>query len=84
MSHYKKKPISQLITAGSHSPCLRWFLILLSIEKLDKKKGKARELRIFLDDLGLPKIRFHDLRATWAIIMLSIGIAPIKVMIMGV
>ena len=38
---------------------------------------------MFLQGLGLPRIRFHDLRATWATIMLSMGIAPIKVMIMG-
>ncbi len=28
-------------------------------------------------------MRFHDHRATWATIMLSMGIAPIKVMSMG-
>ena len=38
---------------------------------------------MFLEGLGLPRIRFHDLRATWATIMLSMGIAPIKVMAMG-
>lgn len=38
---------------------------------------------MFLLGLGLPRIRFHDLRATWATIMLSKGIAPIKVMAMG-
>jgi integrase len=38
---------------------------------------------MFLQGLGLPRIRFHDLRATWATIMLSMGIAPIKVMSMG-
>ena len=34
-------------------------------------------------ELGLPDIRFHDLRATWATIMLSKGVEPIKVMSMG-
>jgi integrase len=33
--------------------------------------------------LGLPPIKFHDLRATWATLMLSKGVEPIKVMIMG-
>lgn len=38
---------------------------------------------MFLQGLGLPRIRFHNLRATWATIMLSMGIAPINVMAMG-
>ncbi len=33
--------------------------------------------------IGLPAIRFHDLRATWATILLANGIEPIKVMKMG-
>jgi integrase len=33
--------------------------------------------------MGLPAIRFHDLRATWATILLSQGIAPVTVMKMG-
>ena len=33
--------------------------------------------------LGLPPVRFHDLRATWATIMLSKGVQPAKVMVMG-
>ena len=44
---------------------------------------QARELRRFLEGIGLPPIRFHDLRATWATIMLSNGVPPLKVMIMG-
>ena len=40
-------------------------------------------LRMFLCGLGLPAIRFHDLRATWATLLLSKGVEPIKVMIMG-
>ena len=44
---------------------------------------QARELRKFLLGIGLPSIRFHDLRATWATIMLTKGIEPIKVMKMG-
>lgn len=38
---------------------------------------------MFLTGLSLPRIRFHDLRASWSTVMLSKGIAPIKVMSMG-
>lgn len=48
-----------------------------------EKGEQARMLRMFLQGIGLPEIRFHDLRATWATIMLSRGIEPIKVMSMG-
>lgn len=44
---------------------------------------QADSLRMFLAGLGLPGIRFHDLRATWATLMLSKGIQPAKVMVMG-
>ena len=44
---------------------------------------QAQFLRTFLMGIGLPLIRFHDLRATWATIMLSKGIEPAKVMCMG-
>ena len=47
------------------------------------KGEQARELGNFLTALGLPKIRFHDLRATWSTIMLGRGIEPAKVMFMG-
>lgn len=56
--------------------------VLPRVDKWDRGE-QARELRMFLMGLGLPRIRFHDLRATWATIMLSKGIEPIKVMIMG-
>lgn len=56
--------------------------LLPGIDKWDRGE-QARELRMFLQGLGLPRIRFHDLRATWATILLSMGIAPIKVMAMG-
>lgn len=50
----------------------------------DWDKGEqARTLRLFLMGLGLPPMRFHDLRATWATMMLSNGVEPIKVMLMG-
>jgi len=47
------------------------------------KGEQARELRMFLMGIGLPPIRFHDLRATWATLLLSKGIEPIKVMKAG-
>lgn len=56
--------------------------VLPRIDKWDKGE-QARELRMFLMGLGLPRIRFHDLRASWATVMLSKGIPPIKVMAMG-
>ena len=44
---------------------------------------QARTLRLFLKSIGLPEIRFHDLRASWATLLLSKGVAPSKVMSMG-
>ena len=44
---------------------------------------QAKPLKDFLKTLDLPLIRFHDLRASWATIMLSKGIEPIKIMSMG-
>jgi integrase len=50
----------------------------------DWEKGEqARILRTFLISLGLKPIRFHELRATWATMLLIKGIEPIKVMVMG-
>lgn len=55
------------------------------LPRIDKwaKGRQAEDLRMFLTGLGLPSVRFHDLRATWATILLSKGIPPIKVMRMG-
>jgi integrase len=44
---------------------------------------QAAALRMFLIGLGLPVVRFHDLRATWATLMLGKGVQPAKVMVMG-
>lgn len=44
---------------------------------------QARLLRIFLKSIGLPEVRFHDLRASWATLLLGKGVAPSKVMAMG-
>ncbi len=38
---------------------------------------------MFLTGLGLPVVRFHDLRASWATIMLGRDVEPAKVMVMG-
>lgn len=56
--------------------------VLPTIDTWDKGE-QARELRRVLEGLGLPRVRFHDLRASWATMMLSNGIEPIKVMSMG-
>jgi integrase len=47
------------------------------------KGEQARELQKFLVLNGLPPVRFHDLRATWATLLLSKGVEPVRVMKMG-
>ena len=56
--------------------------LLPRLSKWDKGE-QARDLRMFLMGIGLPPIRFHDLRASWATMLLSKGVEPIKVMKMG-
>lgn len=56
--------------------------VLPRLAKWDKGE-QARELRLFLRLQGLPEVRFHDLRATWATMLLSKGVASSKVMAMG-
>jgi len=56
--------------------------VLPRMSRWDKGE-QARELRMFLQGMGLPPMRFHDLRATWATLLLSRGLEPIKVMKMG-
>jgi integrase len=56
--------------------------VLPRFEEWDKG-DQARVLRSFLEEIDLPSIRFHDLRASWATVMLSKGVEPIKVMCMG-
>lgn len=65
----------KLKSNGSH-------FVLPRMTKWDKGE-QARELRFFLKSIGLPEIRFHDLRASWATWLLSKGVAPSKVMSMG-
>jgi len=56
--------------------------VLPRLKKWEKGE-QARELRMFLIGIGLEPVRFHDLRASWATILLSKGVEPIKVMKMG-
>jgi integrase len=44
---------------------------------------QARELQIFLFMIGLPKIRFHDLRSTYCTILLNRGVERAKVMMLA-
>lgn len=55
--------------------------VLPRIDKWDKGE-QAREVRAFLMAIGLPRIRFHDLRATCATILLSKGVPLLQVQIM--
>lgn len=48
-----------------------------------QKGEQAKHLATFLEAIGLPAVRFHDLRATWATMLLSKGVEAIKVMKMG-
>lgn len=65
----------KLKSAGSN-------FVLPRLSKWDKGE-QARELRIFLKLVGLPEIRFHDLRASWATWLLGKGVVPVKVMAQG-
>lgn len=56
--------------------------VLPRMTKWDKGE-QARELRAFLKLIGLPRIRFHDLRATWATLLLAQGKEPALVMKMA-
>jgi integrase len=56
--------------------------VLPRLQKWDKGE-QARELRAFLIGIGLPPMRFHDLRGSWATILLTHGLPPAKVMAMG-
>ena len=45
--------------------------------------SQAAVLREFLGEIGLTSIRYHDLRASWATLLLSKGIGPAKIMKVG-
>lgn len=49
--------------------------VLPRLSKWDKGE-QARDLRFFLKSISLPEIRFHDLRASWATMLLSKGVPP--------
>ena len=75
------------------APDFREILLELKSEAIDnfvfprvrgwEKNEQARELRRFLEGIGLKPIRFHDLRASWATINMQNGVEPIKVMKIG-
>ncbi|MBK9039459.1 MAG: site-specific integrase [Bdellovibrionales bacterium] len=44
---------------------------------------QAEMLRMFLTGINIPHVRFHDLRASWATMLLSQGLEPAKVMRLG-
>lgn len=44
---------------------------------------QAYDLRLFLRAIGLHEVRFHDLRASWATLLLNKGVAPSVVMAQG-
>lgn len=56
--------------------------VLPRLSKWDKGE-QARELRYFLGGLGMPQVKFHDLRATFATLLLQRGVEPIVVMKLG-
>lgn len=56
--------------------------VLPRLAKWDKGE-QARELRFFQEGLGMEACRFHDLRATFATLLLQKGVEPIKVMKAG-
>ncbi len=69
-----------LVDLKNDDPESDW--VLPRMERWDRGR-QAHDLRLFLSGMGLPQLRFHDLRATWATLLLSRGIEPIKVMKMG-
>lgn len=52
------------------------------LPRLDRwnRGEQARELRLFLRAIGLHEVRFHDLRASWATLLLDKDVPPAKVM----
>ena len=74
----RRFPLLKDLRAGSpESP-----FVLPRSQRWDRGR-QAHDLRLSLAGMGLPQIRFHDLRATWATLLLSKGLEPIKVMKMG-
>ncbi|OQW47945.1 MAG: hypothetical protein A4S09_14200 [Proteobacteria bacterium SG_bin7] len=69
--------LKELKLKNSDSP-----FVLPRIDSWDVGR-QAEILRAYLYALGLPRIRFHDLRASWATILLGQGVEPVKIMKMG-
>jgi integrase len=65
----------KLSSAGNH-------FVLPRLDRWDRGE-QARDLRMFLKSVGLPQVRFHDLRASWATMLLAKGVPPSQVMSMG-
>jgi integrase len=47
------------------------------------KHEQSREFKKFLNLIGLPIVRYYDLRASWCTLLLAKGIPPVKVMSLG-
>jgi integrase len=47
------------------------------------KHEQSREFKKFLQKIGLPIIRYYDLRASWCTLLLAKGIPTAKVMLLG-
>ncbi len=56
--------------------------VLPRIDEWDDGR-QAEILRMFLIGINLAPVRFHDLRASWATVLLAKGVEPVKVMTMG-
>lgn len=56
--------------------------VLPRLQRWDRGE-QAYDLRLFLRAIGLQEVRFHDLRASWATLLLNKGVAPAQVMAMG-
>ena len=76
------------------SPPLKVFLLQLKEESgeqefvlprsRDWETGRQSSiLREFLGEIGLKSVRFHDLRASWACLLMMKGVPAIQVMMMG-
>lgn len=78
-------PIAPALLAVLQELKLQSGLDIYVLPRLAKwhKGDQARELRFFLAGLGMEGVRFHDLRATFATLLLQKGVAPIKVMKAG-
>jgi integrase len=56
---------------------------VLPFAKAWVKHEQSREFKKFLKEIGLPVVRYYDLRASWCTLLLAKGIPPAKVMALG-